>query len=291
MNPQNAVLGALCCPACHTHPLRLVSGGHHFGEPLPERGSLVCDACGRRYPIEGHILDLGHERSHEQLTAAGRSNLAPFAPEVYEHIWRPRSMAVLSSGRITVQRELALMSDWLSGHPQQLVLDLGASTGVYARALARSAAGAGAGAPVIVALDLSRQMLEAARRHALREGLRQIVYVRANAESLPFSDGAFDSVVCGGSLNEFRSPRAALHEARRILRDNGRLFAMNLTRASTTLGRLGQAGAARSGIRFPSARRFDAMLSENGWHAERQTAYGVVNFNLLKKAQSGTVRA
>jgi len=46
--------------------------------------------------------------------------------------------------------------------------------------------------------------------------------VCAIAESLPFADGAFDRVVCQGSLDHFAQPESFLKEVSRILKPDGR---------------------------------------------------------------------
>jgi ubiquinone/menaquinone biosynthesis C-methylase UbiE len=44
------------------------------------------------------------------------------------------------------------------------------------------------------------------------------------AEALPFEDASFDSVVCTFTLCSVHAPQAALAEARRVLKNGGRLF-------------------------------------------------------------------
>lgn len=281
------LLDVLLCPACRAAGLRLIARGHAFGEPLPESGIVVCDNCGHRYPIRDHILDLGHDRSHDLLTTAGRSNLLPLMPQVYEHVWRPRSVSLLTHGRLTVARELQTLLEWLEPRAHGFLLDIGTSTGLYARTLARAHRQFGSEAPLVVALDLSRSMLETARRVALRDGLRRVACVRASAESLPFASASFRLVVCGGSLNEFRSPRAALREAERVLAPGGRFFAMSLDRAQSPLGQFAQGAARRSGIRFPSRRRWDELFVSAGFNPLRRQTHGVVALRLLGKGGAG----
>ncbi len=80
-----------------------------------------------------------------------------------------------------------------------------------------SAAAAARGAKV-TGIDFSRNMVEEAERRypglTFREG---------DAEALPFEDESFDAVVIGFGLHHFPYPVHALAEARRVLRDGGRL--------------------------------------------------------------------
>lgn len=91
------------------------------------------------------------------------------------------------------------------------VLDLGAGTGVATEALI--AVGAEP-----VGLDLAVEML--AHRQASRPP-----GVAADAQLLPFRDGAFDAVVAAFSLNHVPDLEAALAECARVLRGGGMLLA------------------------------------------------------------------
>jgi SAM-dependent methyltransferase len=70
-------------------------------------------------------------------------------------------------------------------------------------------------------------------------GERPAVAVCAIAEELPFRDGAFDTVVCQGSLDHFARPRAFLREVARVLRPDGRavIAIANYDSLSCRLGR------------------------------------------------------
>lgn len=69
-------------------------------------------------------------------------------------------------------------------------------------------------------IDSSDEMLRLSRR-AFPEV--RLPLVRGIAEAMPFRDGAFDGVVCQGSLDHFVDPSAFMREASRILRGDGRL--------------------------------------------------------------------
>lgn len=118
-----------------------------------------------------------------------------------------------------------LFSPWASrlvqaGNPQtgERILDLGCGTGVVAR---QAASRLGKGA-AITGLDASPAMLAVARAASVREGAA-IEWREGRAERLPFSENAFDLVMCQFALMFFDDKAGALCEAHRVLKRGGRL--------------------------------------------------------------------
>ncbi len=135
-----------------------------------------------------------------------------------EGLWRPR-----------------LVRDVLSGDPRD-VLDLGCGTGTLAIAMARAA-----GRTRITGIDGHAEILEIAGG---KEGSEGIHFVEGLADALPFADGCFDRVVASLVLHHLDPPvkRAALAEARRVLRRGGRLHVADFGRSHDPLMRLLFAG-------------------------------------------------
>ena len=94
-------------------------------------------------------------------------------------------------------------------------LDLGAGGGHVAYMMARHAR-------LVIAADLSREMLAAVAATARAKGLSNIETVEAPAERLPFEDSTFDFVACRYSAHHWRDFDAGLREARRALKRGGR---------------------------------------------------------------------
>ena len=103
----------------------------------------------------------------------------------------------------------------LEGAPGHRLADIGGGTGNYALALKREG-----WEPVVV--DRSTEMLA----RAAGKGLET---VEADARRLPFEDGSFDAATMISMLHHVEDRRAALAEARRILRVGGRLVLKGFT--------------------------------------------------------------
>jgi len=119
---------------------------------------------------------------------------------------------------------------WLVGGARGRVLEVGCGTG-------RNLPLYPPGTPV-VALELERHVLRAARRRAAR-----IPLVLGDAQALPFRDGEFDTIVSGLVFCTVRDPLRGLAEVRRVLRRDGELRMIEHVRSTSPLvGRLQDLG-------------------------------------------------
>jgi ubiquinone/menaquinone biosynthesis C-methylase UbiE len=114
------------------------------------------------------------------------------------------------------QRELDRMIELADLEGSERVLDVATGGGHTAIAFARRSA-------VVVATDLTPEMLAAAREHARSVGLDSVRYVRADAEALPFAAGDFDVVAARYAPHHFPRPQLFAAQAFRVLRPGGRL--------------------------------------------------------------------
>lgn len=74
----------------------------------------------------------------------------------------------------------------------------------------------------VTATDLTLSAVELTKRHFEIEGVRAEDVRTANALKLPFEDGTFDAVWANGVLHATGDTELAIHEARRVLKPNGR---------------------------------------------------------------------
>jgi ubiquinone/menaquinone biosynthesis C-methylase UbiE len=86
----------------------------------------------------------------------------------------------------------------------------------------------------IIAVDLSREMLDVARKRATNLSL-DVSFLLADAEALPFPDRSFDTVVSSPSTCTFPNPVVALQEMARVSKPSGRILLLEHGRSNRAL--------------------------------------------------------
>ena len=92
-----------------------------------------------------------------------------------------------------------------------IILDLGSGTGYLSIEIAKRSPNL-----QVYGIDLSRQMVKIARRHA--KGVDNAQFVFGNAAGLPFKDSSIDLVVSTGASHHWKTPRLVFDECHRVLR-------------------------------------------------------------------------
>jgi SAM-dependent methyltransferase len=103
--------------------------------------------------------------------------------------------------------------------PGQHVLDVACGTGLVSFAAAKVVGPGGR----IVGIDISGEMVEAARRRADDRVVPHATFERMDAEKLELPDATFDVAFCALGLMYVCDPAQALREMRRVLKAEGRL--------------------------------------------------------------------
>ena len=102
----------------------------------------------------------------------------------------------------------------------EAVLDVGCGTGVDTIVAANKVGPTG----IVTGIDLVPKMLAQARANARMMDLKNVNFLEASAEKLPFPDINFDVVISNGVFNLVIDKPKALVEAFRVLRSGGRFM-------------------------------------------------------------------
>jgi demethylmenaquinone methyltransferase/2-methoxy-6-polyprenyl-1,4-benzoquinol methylase len=120
-----------------------------------------------------------------------------------------RTNAVLSGGNAVLWRAAVVRA--VAPLEGELILDIAAGTGTSSSALQKRGAR-------VIAVDFSPGMVaEGRRKH------KNIEFIEADAQNLPFGDNEFDAVTISFGLRNINDPKAALSEMYRVLKPGGRL--------------------------------------------------------------------
>lgn len=271
------ILPLITCPR-HRETVLTVERIDREVDGIIETGRLRCPQCATGYPISAGILDLLGQQWPGSI--AQFVNILPPAAWAYERTWRPLALSMLSGEQFPLERELALITELAGVDRGGLMIDVGCSNGLYARALEQARRRSGADG-FVVGIDLSLPMLQEARQRARREDLR-ISFIRASAQALPFATGTANVLVMGGSLNEIGDIQAALAEWRRLLASRGRGVMMSLAAASNPPGRAFQQFLEVGGLQFPTVDELNQHFARAGLHLRAQWQYGIVVFSVVQ---------
>ncbi len=147
--------------------------------------------------------------------------MAPRYSEQHKLVQAKFSQQAVHWGAMSVPGDLQAILQRVELSPDARVLDVAAGSGLLGRALAPRA-------KEVVAVDITAEMLSGGREAAARDGITNITFIQAEAESLPFEDGSFDLVVTRFSLHHIAEPQRVVDEMVRVARGRGRVLLIDM---------------------------------------------------------------
>ncbi len=102
-----------------------------------------------------------------------------------------------------------------------IVLEVAAGTGIYARAIAD-------GVAAVVVVDVTLEMLAEGKRVADSLGVRNIVAQEGDATNLPFLANSFDRVLSRLAIHHFEDPTVPIKEMVRVCRPGGTITIVDM---------------------------------------------------------------
>ena len=116
-----------------------------------------------------------------------------------------------TAAKVLRKPETKVANDIVAKMGSGTILDLGSGPGYLSIEIAKRSPSL-----QVYGIDLSRQMVKIARRHA--QGMDNAGFVFGNAAKLPFKDNSIDLVISTGALHHWRTPRLVFDECYRVLK-------------------------------------------------------------------------
>src|SRR3954463_14945938 len=136
---------------------------------------------------------------------------------IYDAVFGP----MLQAGRTAVVQALRL-------RPGERVLEVGVGTGISLLLYPRDVK--------ITGIDVSREMLDKARRRVARQHLTNVeALLEMDAEHMSFPDASFDKVVAMYVVSVVERPDRVLEELHRVCKPDGEIFLVNHVRSDNRL--------------------------------------------------------
>jgi arsenite methyltransferase len=126
-----------------------------------------------------------------------------------------------------VESFAGVANPWTMGRlePGERVLDLGSEAGTDSLVAAQMVGEDG----FVTGVDMTLEMLAKAGQAAAEMGVRNVEFVEAEAERLPFADESFDVVISNGVIDLIPDKDAVFDELFRVLRSGGRMQIADVT--------------------------------------------------------------
>jgi SAM-dependent methyltransferase/ribosomal protein S27E len=252
----------LTCPTCKSNSIKLGT--------LDE--DVRCSNCGSVFPVSQGFLDLlPGEESPGMISGSNPMKWGWVAIIYNSRLWRKGRLLGTMFG-ISFGKEFKIITDAMDISGDETILDLACGPGTYSIPLAEKL-----DRGFVIGIDLSLPMLKSASKQARKKEQKNVQFIHANVDNLPFLDDEFNNINCCGALHLFSDflPDLLIN-IRRMLKTNGRF---TVAAALAPKGKIGKKLAAREtrngGLEYFTVDSLTAYLEESGFvdvkchHAKR----------------------
>ena len=248
--------------------------------PALARGLIRHDAL-RSIRICDGYTDLLGQNAPIRPTLTQRAMQSPTVAAIYERACRPIMMAALSLHGLSMSAERERAAAALHVVGAQRVLDVACGPGDLTSFIADKLDGDG----FVIGLDNSQRMME---RAVGDNSVARAVYMRAEALSPPFDDGAFDAVCCF-ALHLVAEPIGVLREMVRVLAPGGRIAVLtSYSGESISVRKAIALGAMICGVRVFDRTTVPAFFAAAGLTDIDQRLRGISQFVTARRPDQGT---
>lgn len=188
------------------------------GEACCPRENVCCsgaaaDADGTKEAVRDNYAGLikAGPRSPCCGSGAGLAQLAGYTDEQLQNVPEPMRETIFACGNPVAFAEI---------EAGQVVLDIGSGAGLDALLAAAKVGPDGK----VIGLDMTPQMIEAARANARRAGAQNVEFRVGDAEAMPVEDGSCDWIISNCVINLAPDKPRVFAEAFRALKPGGRLM-------------------------------------------------------------------
>jgi demethylmenaquinone methyltransferase/2-methoxy-6-polyprenyl-1,4-benzoquinol methylase len=167
------------------------------------------------------------ENTHFGYKTIPSKNKASYVAGVFDSVAKKYDVMndIMSGGVHRIWKHITVEMSRVK--PGQKVLDVAGGTGDLAAKFAKRVGPSGH----VVLSDINQSMLDVGRDRLIDKGLvKNISYVLADAQMLPFQDDSFDIVSIGFGLRNVTDKDRALISMRRVLRPGGKLLILEFSK-------------------------------------------------------------
>jgi len=169
-------------------------------------------------PVAPASDDLLAQEAIKEMVGQSYRDVVGKASRVAERLYDPDQLNLLPPGAIEQALGIGNPIRAAALKPGETVIDLGCGGGIDTILAARAVSAAGKA----IGLDMLREMLAVASRHAAEAGVTNVEWVHGYLEEIPLPDASVDVVLSNGVVNLSPRKSRVFAEIHRILRPGGR---------------------------------------------------------------------